>query len=195
MRFSALTLYIKRVFYLKNKMDFTREICESFFDFTRDLNRSNEIIPTIYELMLNEKEANPELFDSIERRICRASHQCLKAEDFIRLTQTAFRNLTVPYDKKERMTYLGLTFYTAEWIADQSRLCIPGVQCEEIISAIISLLAQKLTDDFGMDTRKKWYAILTDAEWKRKMSEKDGDFDFYAFICGAGLAYFMSRIK
>ena len=176
-------------------MDFTREICESFFDFTRDLNRSNEIISTIYELMLLEKEAFPELFDSIERRICRASHQCLKAEEFIRLTQTAFRNLGVPNDKDERITYLALTFYTAEWILDQSRLCISGVQCEEVKLAVVELLAKKLSDEFGMDTRKKWYQILTDAEWRRKMQEHESEFDMKAFILGAGLTYLFTRIK
>ena len=175
-------------------MDFTVEVCENFFDFSRDLNRSNGIINAIYKTMLREKKCNPEIFESIERRLCRASNSCLKAEEFVQLAKTAFRNLVVPFHSHEKSVYVALSFYMSECIFDQARLCISGIALEEIKTVIINLMAKKLKEEFGFDTPAKWYKFTAEVEQKVRTQNNDDNFDFTAFFFGIGLSYLLRKI-
>lgn len=173
-------------------MNFTYEICENFFDFSRDLNRSNEIITSIYKIMLLEKVQNSEIFDGIERRLCRASNACMKADDFAKLANTAFRNLVIPFNTEKKAVYVALVFYVAEWLHDQSRLCVSGVAVEEIKIVILDLMAKKLTNEFRLETKMQWYKFVADSENTMIKPEED-NFDYSAFLFGIGLAYFMTK--
>ena len=173
-------------------MNFTVELCENFFDFSRELNRSNEIISSIYKVMLKEKQANPDIFEGIERRLCRASNACMKADDFVKLTNTAFRNLVIPFNAKEKSVYLALLFYISEWIYDQARLCISGVGVEEVKGVIITLMVKKLEEDFHFQSRAQWYKFVGQMEKKNEPSEEL--FDYAAFVLGVGLTYLLIKI-
>lgn len=175
-------------------MNFTTEVCENFFDFSRDLNRSNELISSIYELMLSQKEKNPEIFEGIERRLCRASNSCMKADDFVKLTNIALKNLVVPFNTDEKSLYVALVFYISEWMFDQTRLCISGATVEETKNVIIGLMAKKLTEEFNFDSRAKWYKFVSEYETKPDSATKEESFDFPSFFIGVGLSYLLIKM-
>ena len=189
----AYELYIRRRIIEKLKMDFTVEVCENFFDFSRDLNRTNEIISSIYRIMLKQKETHPDIFEGIERRLCRASNGCMKADDFVKLTNTTFRNLVVPFNADEKSIYFALLFYISEWLYDQARLCVSGVAVEEIKAVIITLMAKKLKTEFQFDTKVDWYKFIGETEDMKRPSPED-EFDYASFFLGIGLTYLLTKL-
>ena len=175
-------------------MDFTVEVCENFFDYSRDLNRSNGIVSRLYKIMLQEKRLHPEIFEGIERRLSRASSTCLKAEEFIQLIKTGFRNLVVPFNAHEESVYVALMFYMSEVIFDQARLYISGIALEEIKTVIINLMVKKSKEEFGFDTRAKWYKFTSGVEEKKNGHSVEDNFDYTAFLFGIGLTYLMTKV-
>lgn len=176
-------------------MNFTREVCEHFFDFSRDLNRSNEIISLIYSIMLREKDHHRDVFDGLEKRLARTSNHCIKPDDFVKLTNTAFRNLVVPFNAECQSMYLALFFFISEWIYDQARLCVSGVGVEEIKNAMISLMTKKLKDEFRLETRAEWYQKITTISNEIETTNKDEIYEYYtAFLFGMGLSFLLSKL-
>ena len=174
-------------------MEFNKTVCDSFFDFSRELNESDGIIQTIYSVMHKMQMKHKGLFQGMEKRLTRACHHCRDAENFMQLAKTSFRNQKIR--NNDRMAYLGLLFFTGGWINDQARLLIEDAKLPAITDHLSASMASILTNDLNFRSRADWYELVT-TDSKAALENDDDDTEIvFPFLAGVAITALINYLK
>ena len=186
--FGATFAYKRVLMYLICKMfeqdNFNEYVCESFFDFNRDLNGSNDIIENLYNLMIRICREEKVLFQGLERRLRRAVQDCRDADDFLRLINTTFRHRTQTSNKQ---IDIALVFFLGEWLFDQMRIIISEAHWKDIKSELIKQMKLKLSA-LDMLTRMDWYLVTS------QQLAKNDEYDYAPLAASVLLTFVMNRV-
>ena len=174
-------------------MDFNKTVCENFFDFSRELNQSDDIIQAIYTLIQRVRNKNEGQFAGIEKRLVRSSHLCRDAESFITLAKTCFRNNQIRNNEIDK--YLALLFFTGEWINDQARLFVPDGKMGLVTDQIILSMSIILYNQLNFKMRSDWYEFVSREIKLAKLEEQKSESFAVPFLMGLSLAAIFSLRK
>lgn len=139
---SAITIYIYKVDpHAIHKMTFTAEVCKAFFNFKMELNKTNGMVPAIYEYICKLRKGDPNLFYSIDRRMARESCSCNKPRDFLALLQAGWTNVDVMTDSQ--WTAIAYVFYISDKVDSLARSLLHSNDYQEF-----KKLAETATIDY-----------------------------------------------
>ena len=174
-------------------MDFNKIVCENFFDFSRELNQSDDIIQSIYNLIQRMRSKYEGLFHGLEKRLIRASHKCSDADHFIHLAKTSFRNQKIRNNQRDK--YLALLFFTGEWINDQARLYVQDFKLTAVTDQIIQSMTIILTKELNFKMRSDWYDFVA-LECKFGAEDEESPENFiHLLLMGLSVATIYSLLK
>ena len=166
---------------------FNQYVCESFFDFSRDLNGSNDIVEALYSLVIRTSDDKRVLFQGLERRLKRSSQECRNAEDFVKLTKTAFRH---QMKTENKWNDIALLFFVGEWIVDQARLFISDSKFDEVKREIVKQMTIKLSM-LQMKTRPDWYKLVVH---EKKIANCEPEYDYFPLAASLLMTFIMNKL-
>ena len=182
--------------HILDRMSFSKEICQSFFDYKFKLNKGHDVVPAIYKLILRKRELYPAYFASIESRLERATFYTTKRCEFFDVLETSLNSINLKSNKlldDDEWLCVACAFFIAEWIVRRSQ-CHSTFEEHMIFEKnVIDLLEAKIKE-FGITTSEQWYFMVLTQNRRTIRPYKESPLDFTPYAIGALLLYLVQKI-